>query len=138
MADNVQITPGSGATVAADDVAGVLHQLVKLAYGTDGVGTMVSGASPLPVQASQSSNVTQVAVAITTSAAVVAANPNRIYVAIQPVGGDVYIGPAGVSTADGIFVPSGNLLVEENLLSAIHAVSATGVSVSVRVREVSR
>ena len=37
MADNVGYTPGSGATVAADDIAGVLHQRVKLTLGGDGV-----------------------------------------------------------------------------------------------------
>lgn len=37
MADNVPITPGTGATVAADDVGGILHQRVKLSLGADGV-----------------------------------------------------------------------------------------------------
>jgi len=36
MADNVAITPGSGTTIAADDVGGVLHQRVKLSLGADG------------------------------------------------------------------------------------------------------
>lgn len=36
MADNVAITPGSGATVAADDIGGVLHQRVKVSIGADG------------------------------------------------------------------------------------------------------
>ena len=36
MVDNVAITPGAGATVAADDVGGVLYQRVKLALGGDG------------------------------------------------------------------------------------------------------
>ena len=33
MADNIGYTPGTGATVAADDVSGVLYQRVKLAFG---------------------------------------------------------------------------------------------------------
>ncbi len=37
MADNVAITPGAGATIAADDIAGVLHQRIKLSLGADGV-----------------------------------------------------------------------------------------------------
>jgi len=49
MADNVLITPGIGATVAADDIAGVLHQRVKIEHGADGSATDVSAASPLPV-----------------------------------------------------------------------------------------
>lgn len=36
MADNVAITAGSGTTIAADDVAGVMHQRVKLSLGADG------------------------------------------------------------------------------------------------------
>jgi hypothetical protein len=36
MVDNVQITAGTGTTVAADDIAGVLHQRVKLSIGADG------------------------------------------------------------------------------------------------------
>lgn len=36
MADNVAITPGTGATIAADDIGGVLHQRVKLSLGADG------------------------------------------------------------------------------------------------------
>jgi hypothetical protein len=39
MSDNVAITPGSGATVAADDVGGgVLVQRVKAVLGADGTG----------------------------------------------------------------------------------------------------
>lgn len=49
MADDVGYTPGSGATIAADDVAGVLYQRVKPAFGVDGQATDVSEAAPLPV-----------------------------------------------------------------------------------------
>lgn len=51
MADNVAITPGSGATVAADDVSGILYQVMKLAVGGDGVASFVSAGTPLPVSA---------------------------------------------------------------------------------------
>jgi len=36
MVDNVDYTPGTGATIAADDIAGVLHQRIKLSVGADG------------------------------------------------------------------------------------------------------
>ena len=52
MADNVGYTPGVGATVAADDIAGVLHQRVKIGVGADGAAVDVSSANPLPVDAS--------------------------------------------------------------------------------------
>jgi hypothetical protein len=51
VADNVGYTPGSGATVAADDIGGgVLAQRVKPVWGPDGTGTDVDVASGLPVQ----------------------------------------------------------------------------------------
>ncbi len=51
MADNVGYTPGSGATIAADEIAGVLHQRVKVGIGGDGVATDVSDANPMPIAA---------------------------------------------------------------------------------------
>jgi hypothetical protein len=53
MADNVGYTPGSGATVAADEIGGVLHQRVKLGIGDDGTAVDVSAANPLPVALTQ-------------------------------------------------------------------------------------
>jgi hypothetical protein len=52
MPDNVGYTPGSGATVAADEIGGVLHQRVKIGVGADGTAVDVSDANPLPVTAS--------------------------------------------------------------------------------------
>ncbi len=51
MADNVGYTPGTGATVAADDISGVLHQRVKIGVGGDGVAVDVSEGNPMPVAA---------------------------------------------------------------------------------------
>ena len=50
MADNVGYTPGTGATIAADDVGGTLYQRVKIAVGGDGEAYDVSTATPLPVE----------------------------------------------------------------------------------------
>lgn len=49
MADNVGYTPGSGATVAADDIGGVLYQRIKPTFGADGSAIDVSSANPMPV-----------------------------------------------------------------------------------------
>lgn len=54
MVDNVAITPGTGATVAADEIGGVLHQRVKVSIGADGSAAdlafgRVAMASALPV-----------------------------------------------------------------------------------------
>jgi hypothetical protein len=51
MADNVGYTPGSGATVAADEIDGVLHQRVKLSIGDDGVAYDLSASNPMPITA---------------------------------------------------------------------------------------
>jgi hypothetical protein len=51
MADNVGYTPGTGATVAADEIGGVLHQRIKLGIGDDGVAVDVSESNPMPVNA---------------------------------------------------------------------------------------
>src|SRR4051812_3132623 len=49
MADNVNISAGSGKTIATDDVGGAQYQLIKPAFGTDGNATLVSATNPLPV-----------------------------------------------------------------------------------------
>lgn len=51
MADNVGYTPGTGALVAADEIAGVLHQRVKIGVGADGTAVDVSTANPMPITA---------------------------------------------------------------------------------------
>lgn len=43
------MTQGSGTTIAADDIGGVLHQRVKLSQGADGAAVDVSSAAPLNV-----------------------------------------------------------------------------------------
>jgi hypothetical protein len=49
MSDNVGYTPGSGATIAADNIGGALHQRVKVTIGPDGVNAGdVSATNPLP------------------------------------------------------------------------------------------
>jgi hypothetical protein len=50
MADNVGYTPGAGATVAADEIGGVLHQRIKLGIGDDGTAVDVSETNPMPVE----------------------------------------------------------------------------------------
>ena len=51
MADNVGYTPGSGATIAADDIGGVLYQRVKMIHGVDGVAHETADNNPLPIKA---------------------------------------------------------------------------------------
>ena len=52
MADNVELSAGSGgAIIAADDIGpGVWHQRVKVQHGADGSATDASDSAPLPVE----------------------------------------------------------------------------------------
>jgi hypothetical protein len=50
MADNVTITEGSGTQIAADEIAGVKYQRVKVSTGEDGTANDVSLSNPLPTQ----------------------------------------------------------------------------------------
>ena len=56
MADNTELNPGSGGDIAAaDDIAGVKYQRIKLTLGADGVNDGdVSAANPVPVAGSLS------------------------------------------------------------------------------------
>ena len=51
MSDNIAVTPGSGATAAADNIGGVLFQRVKVTVGADGTndGDVATG-NPMPVR----------------------------------------------------------------------------------------
>lgn len=76
MADNVGYTPGTGATVAADDIGGVLHQRVKIGIGADGSATDVSSANPMPITAPS-------AIPISASSAIPISTPSAIDVAVN-------------------------------------------------------
>lgn len=81
MADNIAVTPGTGATVAADDIGGVLYQRVKIGVGADGSATDVSTASPLPISDAGGSLTVDGTVAVSGSVAVT----GTFYQATQPV-----------------------------------------------------
>lgn len=73
MVDNIAVTPGTGTTIAADDIgAGVLAQRVKPVWGPDGTGNDIDIASgkALPVQLRSPTGVDLTGAAGTASAAV--------------------------------------------------------------------
>lgn len=53
MADNLGYTPGSGATVATDDISGRHFQLVKMVHGADGTAHLTANNNPMPVEVTQ-------------------------------------------------------------------------------------
>lgn len=48
MPDNVGYTPGSGASIAADEINGTLYQRIKPTIGDDGFAVDVSKTNPMP------------------------------------------------------------------------------------------
>lgn len=55
-ADNIDVTSGTGNTVAFDDISGVKHQRVKIVTGSDGSSDGdVSDSNPMPVELKTSS-----------------------------------------------------------------------------------
>jgi len=58
MTDNIVLNPGFGGdVVAADDVNGVQHQLVKVEYGDADSATQVSRGNPLPVRIEETGSI---------------------------------------------------------------------------------
>lgn len=51
MADNITATPGTGLTLATDDIGGVHYPRTKLSIGDDGSAADVSATNPMPVSA---------------------------------------------------------------------------------------
>jgi hypothetical protein len=113
MPDNVAITPGTGTSIATDDIGGVQYQRVKVTFGTDGTASDVSSGSPLPVtgtfwQATQpvSGPLTDAqlrAAAVPVSVASMPSTPvtGTFWQATQPVSGTVSI--SGTVPVSGTF-----------------------------------
>lgn len=94
MADNVDVTPGTGKTIATDDVGGVQYQRVKLDVGGDGASSPVTASSPMPVALQNA--------AATASAPV----GSEFGIPTRPIPAAIYrcsfanTDPAGLNTAD--------------------------------------
>ena len=108
MADNVGYTPGVGATIAADDIGGILYQKVKMIHGADGIAHETADGNPLPVTATQelmqAIEAMRMAIqALTRSIGLAQVNPltGRMLVdgsgVTQPVSGTVSVGTPAVT-----------------------------------------
>lgn len=77
MADNIQVTQGTGTVMATDDIGSVQYPRVKVSWGVDGAAVDASATNPFPVVATQSGtwNITNVTgtVSLPTGAATSAA-----------------------------------------------------------------
>ncbi len=102
MADNVSVTAGSGTTIAADDVGGVLYQRVKVVAGADGAATDVSAAAPLPVtdaSGATAANQTTGNASLATLAGAVAGTEVQVDVLTVGIPSSLYHGQTTVTTA---------------------------------------
>jgi hypothetical protein len=90
MADNIDVSPGTGKTIAADDIGGVLYQRAKVTWGPDGTAndTDVATGKPLPVQLRSSTGTDLIGTAGAASAAVVTVQGTASGTA-QPVSGSL-------------------------------------------------
>lgn len=120
MADNVDITPGSGATVGTDErvIAGNTVQVQRM---DEQGSTSISTSQVTPT---------------TTAATLIAKRDTRKRVIITNNGSvDVYVGPATVTTANGFKIPPGYTLTLRTI-ALIQAIIASGTMVgSVHITE---
>lgn len=109
--DNVGYTPGEGASIAADEVDGVLYQRVKQAFGADGEATDVSEENPLPVSmpgaATEETLAALKSAADAIKAAAEALNTKAIALNTGDVAGTVELGAASLAALETVAV--GNL-----------------------------
>lgn len=97
MSDNFTITQGTGTTIGADDVSGVMHQRVKISQGVDGSATDVSSTDPLNVTlANTGANATAIKV---DGSSVTQPVSGTFWQATQPVSAASLPLPSGASTA---------------------------------------
>lgn len=117
MADNIAVTPGTGATIAADDISSVLYQRVKLALGADGTAVdAVAGAGVVGTGVQR--------VTLASDDTLVATVGSSEYETVAASATDQVLGPTGATgdyIARLIIIPAttspGNVLILDNATS---------------------
>jgi hypothetical protein len=127
MADDIAVTPGTGATVRTKDRAGVETQVViidKSGGATENVGLTGSKTSSDPAPTS-------------TATLVLAANAGRKACIIQNVGTvNCYLGAtSGVTTSNGLLLRAGEELADDTSVDDWYGITASGTA-DLRVVEV--
>jgi hypothetical protein len=92
MADNIGYTPGTGATIAADDVGGVLFQKIKIYSSTDGTEAPLSVAEDA---AHASGDHGIAAMAVRTDAPANKSGTDGDYEPLQMSAGRLWVSPLG-------------------------------------------
>lgn len=139
MADGVPITAGSGTTIATDDTGATGHvQLVKLGYSANGSATLVQadvdgilvnlGAHNDVITRGPSSFATGQVTVSTTATTLVASRSGRTNVVLLNYGiCTVWVGPATVTTSNGIALDPGATLTLSTT-ALIQGIAPTGFS----------
>lgn len=135
MADNVDITPGSGATVATDDVSGVQYQRIKVAFGADGAAADVNTGNGFPVDVEVVTIPTAIysgqntvasagtAEAIGSSQAILSGVTVK---ALAGNAGVVYVGNSGVDSTNGLELsPGEQVFIEVANVATVYVDAAT-------------
>lgn len=127
MADNVQINAMDGGDViAADDIAGIKYQRVKIGYGADGTFNDIHPGAPLPalVLSGTSVDSAQVTVATAGTAVQLPAHPQIYGLSIRANNsntGDVYIGGPTVTAGTGFELgPGEGISLDVTDTAAVH------------------
>jgi hypothetical protein len=141
MADNVAITPGAGATVAADDVSSVYYQVVKIMLGADGAASVMlddgqqtlANSLPVGIASNQSypgaPNFAATQPTCDNTADILlaarAARRSAVFVNIGTI--TAYLGASGVATSTGLRVQPGESVVL-TAVTAIYGITASGTA----------
>ncbi len=110
MTDNVAITAGSGTSIAADNVGGVLYQRMKNVWGADGVANDVSATNPMPTTGTPATlHVTATATSGTTITNTLPAAGAGLFHYITAIDIELYSAAARTGSATPWLVTSTNL-----------------------------
>ena len=133
MADNVAVTPGTGASIATDDIVGIQYQRVKLTQGADGVNDGdVSATNPMHVRISDG---TDIAAVVPLGTAIVSTNPgivtNSVMHGLSTGGGgayvDVKVSPSGAVQIGGTLDANSGVDIGDVTINNAAGVSAVNV-----------
>ncbi len=139
MADNVSITPGSGATIRAKSIGGVETQIMQIDVGGESAESLVSPTNGLPTAplnppVGAGGFATSQASVGTTAALIVAARTGvagtgRICAVLYNGGAaTVYVGGSGVTTSTGQILLAGASMTISTT-AAIYGITASGTNV---------
>ena len=104
MADNLGYTPGTGATVATEEVAGVHHQKVLIEHGgADGVTpTAISEIDPLPIRSQALDVLRRIAALLKPLQQITGGGSNRLSLDVNNITGGTVTTVTTVSTVTNV------------------------------------